>query len=94
MQTLKTCLSAKEEQIAYLQKKMASLEADADKREQYTIRPNLRFHGIQELDGENTNVVVIAKIQQKIGLTHSGAGHLVRSHILGPKQDEQGRPRK
>ena len=91
MQTLNICQAAKEEQIGDLQKKMATLEADADKREQYTIFPNLRFHGIPEVDGKNTNVVVISTIRKKIGLTHIGADHLERSHTLGPKQDEQGR---
>ena len=54
MQTIKTCLAAKEEQIGDLQKKVATLEADADKRDQYPRRPNLRFHGIhrrQMVDG-------------------------------------------
>ena len=94
MQTLKTCLAAKEEKIGDLQMKVATMEADADKREQYTRRPNLRFHGIQEVDGENTNAVMITKIRQKMGLTHIGVDHVERSHRLGLKQDVQGQLRK
>ena len=75
-------------------KKLATLEAESDRREQYSIRPNLRFQGIPEEDGENTDAVVIGKTQQKLGLTHIVADHLERSHRLRPKKDEQGRPRK
>ena len=94
VQSLKTGLAARDEQIDGLVKKVATLEAEADRREQYSRRPNLRFQGITEEDGENTDAVVIGTIQQKLGLTHIGADHLERSHRLGPKKDEQGRPRK
>ena len=70
------------------------MEAEADRREQHSRRPNLRFQGIPEEGGENTDAVVIGTIQQKLGLTHIVADHLERSHRLGPKQDEQRRPRK
>ena len=96
VQSLKTGLAARDEQIDGLVKKVATLEAEAeaDRREQYSRRPNLRFQGIPEEDGENIDAVVIGTIQQKLGLTHIGADHLERSHRLGPKKDEQGRPRK
>ena len=45
-------MGVKDEQIQDLQKKVTTLEADADKREQYTRHPNPRFHGIPEVDGE------------------------------------------
>ena len=73
---------------------MATLEAEADKREQYTRRPNLRFHGIEEKEGEDTNATVIAVVQKKLGLSQIGADQLERSHRIGPKQDEKGAPRK
>ena len=90
MQTLET----KEEENGDSQKKVATFQADADKRKQYTRCPNLRFHDIPEVDGENTHVVVIVTNQKfglaHIGLAHIGAEHMARSHIQGPMQDEQG----
>ena len=73
---------------------MATLEAEADKREQYSKRPSLRFHGIEEKEGEDTNAIVIAVVQKKLGLSQIGADQLERSHINGPKQVEKGAPRK
>ena len=76
--------------IGELFQKVATLEAEADKREQYTRRPNLRFHGIEEKEGEDTNAIVIAVVQKKLGLGQIGADQLERSHRIGPKQDEKG----
>ena len=80
--------------IGELFQKVATLEAEADKREQYNRRPNLRFHGIEEKEGEDTNAIVIAVVQKKPGLSQIGADQLERSHRIGPKQDEKGAPRK
>ena len=60
VESLKTGLAARDEQIDGLVKKVAMLEAD--RREQYSRRPNLRFQGMPEEDGENTNPVVIGTI--------------------------------
>ena len=76
LQSLKTGLAARDERIDGLGKKVATLEAEADRQEQYSRHPNLRIQGIPEEDGENTNAVLIGKIQQKLGLTHSFADHL------------------
>ena len=73
---------------------MAALETEADKRGQYTRRPNLRFHGIEEKDGEDTHASVIAVVQQKVGLSLIGTDQLECTHSIGPKQDEQSCPRK
>ena len=59
VQSLKTGLAARDEQVNGLVKKVATLEAEADRREQYSRRPNLCFQGILEEDGENTDAVVI-----------------------------------
>ena len=80
--------------IGELFQKVATLEAEADKREQYTRRTNLRFHCIEEKEGEDTNAIVIAVVQKKLGLSQIGADQLERSHRIGPKQDEKGAPRK
>ena len=70
VQSLKSGVAARDELIDGLVKKVATLEAEADRREQFSRRPNLRFQGIQEEDGENTDAVVIGTIQQKLGLTY------------------------
>ena len=81
-------------QIGELLQKVATLEAEADKREQYSRRPNLRFHGTEEKEGEDTNAIVIAVVQQKLGLNHIGTDQLECSQRIGPKHDEKGSPRK
>ena len=46
-------------QIRTLEEKVETLEAETDRREQYTRRPNLRISGIPETTNEVTNYVVI-----------------------------------
>ena len=45
-------LERKEKQIVDLEKRLNSLEKAADDVEQYSRRPNLRFHGFAEGDAE------------------------------------------
>ena len=59
--------------IGELFQKVSTVEAEADKREQYSRRPNLRFHGIEEKEGEDTNAIVIAVVQKKLGLSQIGS---------------------
>ena len=68
-------------------------EAEADKREQYSRRPNFCFHGIEEKEGEDTNAIVIALVQKKLGLSQIRADQLERNHRIRPKQDEKSSPR-
>ena len=62
----------------------------SDKREPYSRRSGLRFHGIEEKEGERTNAIMIAVVQKALGLSKIGPDQLKRSHRIGPKQDEQG----
>ena len=50
---------------------METLEAEADRREQYTRRSNLRISGIPETTNEVTNDLVIATIK-KLGFDNIG----------------------
>lgn len=91
---LQAIVIAKDERIRCLEQRVNALEAEADKCEQYSRRPNLRIHGIPEADKENTNDLVIAVIKDKMGLMNIGVTQLERSHRLGPKTDKQGHRRK
>ena len=79
--------------IRTLQEKVDTLEAEADRREQYTRRPNLRISGIPETTNEVTNDLVIATMK-KLGFDNIGVSDLERSHRLGQKTDNRGRPRR
>ena len=65
VQSLKTGLAARDEQINGLVKNVATFEAEADIQEQYSRRPNLRFQGIPEEDGENTDAASASKASRK-----------------------------
>ena len=73
---------------------MDTLEAEADKREQYSRRPNLHFRGTPEPEGERTNQLVINAIQEKMSMTQIDVTQLERSHRIGPKLYKQVRERK
>ena len=53
-------LNTKDNEIDELVKRVNTLEEAADAVEQYSRRPNLRFHGIAEsADGEDTDANVV-----------------------------------
>ena len=91
---LKAIVTSKDKRIRCLEQKVNVLEAEADRREQYSRRPNLLFQGIPEADRESTNDLVLSLINEKMGLTGIGLMRSERSHRLGPKHDKQGRSRK
>ena len=93
MSNMKQLLHMKDKRINALEERLDVLEAEADKREQYSRRPNLRFQGIPETESETTNELVLQTVNEKMGMQLTVA-HLERSHRLGPKKDENGRPRK
>ena len=87
-------LEKKEERIKQLEEKVASLEVNADETEQYSRRPNLRFQGLPETEGEDTSTKIIMLVNEKMRLDPPPmASDLERSHRLGPRLDRQGRPR-
>ena len=77
--------------IRTLEEKVETLEVEADRREQYTRRPNLRISGIPETTNEVTNDLVITTIK-KMGIENLGASDLERSHRIGQKTDNRDRP--
>ena len=55
-------VTSEERKIVKLEERIDALEMEADKREQYSRRPNLRFQGIPETADEYTNKLIIATI--------------------------------
>ena len=87
-------LATKEQRITELEKKVATLEAQTDAVEQYSRRANLRFHGIPDSDGEDTDSLIITLINEQINVeTRVQNTDIERSHRVGPKLDKQGRRR-
>ena len=59
----------KETQIVDLEERVDSLEKAADDVEQYSRRPNLRFHGFPEADTpENTDQLIINMVNSELNV--------------------------
>ena len=80
-------VKAKDIRIVELEKKIHALEESSDNLEQYTRRSNIRIHGVPEKgEGEDTDVTVLAVINDKMGVTPPPSLHdPERSHRLGGK---------
>ena len=87
-------LERKETQMVDLEKRVDSLEKAADDVEQYSRRPNLRFHGLPEADTpENTDQLIINMVNSELNVhPPMQAEHLESSHRLGPKANGDGQP--
>lgn len=70
--------------IPDLHKKIASLETRIDDMEQYSRRTCLKFRGIPELEGENTDELIVDACNNTLGIMVSSAD-ISRSHRVGPK---------
>ena len=91
MTNLRDLLALKEDSIRALEDRVDILEAT--RREQHFRCPNRCFQGIPEAERECTNDLVIATVNEKMGLKPTVA-QLERSHHLGPKKNVNGRTRK
>ena len=87
-------LENKQTQIVNLEKRVDSLEKAADDVEQYSRRPNLRFHGFLEADtAENTDQLIINMVNSELNVhPPMQIEHLERSHRLGSKVGGDGQP--
>ena len=73
---------------------MQQLETSADAVEQYSRRPNLRFQGIPETTGENTDAKILKLINEQMQIQPLiTQDDIERSHRLGPTTDRNNRPR-
>ena len=73
-------LATKEQRISELEKTVATLEAQTDAVEQYSRRANLRFQGIPDSDGEDTDSLIITLINELLGVVRMrGIGGILSS---------------
>ena len=93
---LTTSVKARDDRIKTLESKVAALEHESDKVEQYTRRPNLRFTGIAETDetNENTTEKILDIINEDMcPNVQIRPEQIERSHRLGAKTDRNGKIR-
>ena len=69
-------VTAKDERICCLEQKVDALEVE--RWEWYSRHPNLHFQGIPEADRESNNNLVLAVINEKMGLAGIGLMQLER----------------
>ena len=78
-------LAAKDAKIEELTTRVESLEAEADRQEQYSRRPNLRFQGVPESTEGSTDQKIVSLVNECMGLSPPLAvSDIERSHRLGP----------
>ena len=86
----------RDDKIKKLESKVAVLELEADKVEQYSRRANLRFSGILETGEtpENTTEKILQTINKDMCPdVPVCTSQIKRSHLLGPKVDRNEKPR-
>ena len=91
---LTTSVKARDDRTKTLESKVAALEHESDKVEQYTRRPNLRFTGIAETDetNENTTEKILDIINEDMcPNVQIRPEQIERSHRLGAKTDRNGK---
>ena len=94
---LTTSVKVRDDRIKTLESKVAALEQEADKGEQYSRRMNLRFTGIPENEGttnENTKDKILDIINQDMCPDAQIRPEQIEiCHRLGVKTDRNGRPK-
>lgn len=87
-------LEKKDQYIETLEKRLAAVEANNDRLEQYSRRCNVRIQGIEEIDSEDITAKVMAIVNDTMALTPPVTNNdIVTSHRLGPKPAAGERPR-
>ena len=84
-------ISGLQNEVSALNKKVATLEKQADDQEQYSRRKCLLLHGIDEDQDESTDVKVINIVKDKLKIEIS-ASDIDRSHTIGKKSTGKKRP--
>lgn len=80
------------DKINELQNKYNDIEDMLDEQEQYSRRNCLVVYGVPETDHENTNNIAMGIIKNNLNIDVR-PGDIDRSHRLGPKSNERGKPR-
>ena len=87
-------LAAKEANIEVLTTRVESLEAEVDRQEHNSRRPNLCFQGVPESTEGSTDQKIIRLCNEYMGLSPPHAmTDIERSHRLGPPNEKHGRDR-
>ena len=90
---LKRQITKKDEIIENFEKRVSALEAEQDRQEQYSRRPNLRIQGLAESQEGTTDDKVLHLINTEMSFEPPLVlEDIERSHRLGPSQDREGRP--
>ena len=87
-----TRITQLEQQNADLHRKVQTAMSEVDNLQQYSRRNCLLCHGITESSDEDADQLVIDQCTEKLNLSIS-RDMLERTHQLGPKRDQGGKPR-
>ena len=96
MAVLTTSVKARDDRIKTLESKVAALEHEGDKTEQYSRRPNLRFTGIAgtvETNEDTTETILDIINEEMCPDAQIRPEQIERSHRLGGKTDRNGKAR-
>jgi len=78
-------VSQLEEDNKLLKKELASVSQHADRNEQKSRSQCLLIHGVEEKEGEETNNICLAIVNNDVGVTLNPED-IQRSHRMGPKR--------
>ena len=87
-----TRITQLEQQNADLHRKVQTAMSEVDNLQQYSRRNCLLFYGITESSDEDTDQLVIDQCNEKLNLSIT-RDILERTHRLGPKREQGGKPR-
>ena len=79
-------ISGLQNEVSALNKKVATLEKQADDQEQYSRRNCLLLHGIDEDQDESTDVKVINIVKDKLEIEISDRSHRINKKSSGKKR--------
>ena len=88
MSNMKQLLEMKDKRINSLEERLDVLDAEVDKREQYSRRPNLCFQGIPETENETTNELFLQTVNEKMGMQLTLTKTLLSSIMKTGQQNE------
>ena len=93
VEKLETAVELKSNTIKLLQEHVALIQHKANRTEQYTMRPQLRIHGVPAPDGKETNADVMAivhNISEDLGVAIK-EDDIFRAHRVGKVYNEKKR---
>ena len=87
-------IAERDQIIEDMRERLLAVEAEADRHEQYTRRPNIRIQGIPQAGEGSTDDKVMELVNVTMALVPPlQLDDIERSRRLGPPTDKEGRPR-